>query len=81
MRNVCLQTYGNNRLCQKSGLLFKKMQNNPSSLRVKNAEFSGYCFYMNPYISRNFQICISVPLTPKKRLSGNLLCHRNRNAS
>ena len=39
---------------KKSGLLFKKIQNNPSSFTVKNAKFSGYCFYMNPYISRNF---------------------------
>ena len=31
-------------------------------LRVKNEEFSGYCFYMNTNTQGNFQMCISVPL-------------------
>ena len=31
-------------------------------LGIKNAKFSGYCFYVNPNIKWNFQICISVPL-------------------
>ena len=30
---------------------------------IKNANFSGYCFYMNTNIWVDFQICISVPLT------------------
>ena len=29
---------------------------------VKNAEFSGYYYYMNTKKQRNFQICVSVPL-------------------
>ena len=36
--------------------------NNSRILRIKNAKFSGYCFYMNTNIQRDFQICISVPL-------------------
>ena len=29
---------------------------------IKNAEFSGYYFYMSTSIQGDFQICISVPL-------------------
>ena len=36
--------------------------NNSRILSIKNAKFSGYYFYMNLNIKRNFQICISVPL-------------------
>ena len=36
--------------------------NKSNNRRIKNAKFSGYCFYMNPNIRGNFQICISVPL-------------------
>ena len=36
--------------------------NNLRILSIKNAKFSGYYFYMNLNIQRNFQICISVPL-------------------
>ena len=31
-------------------------------LWIKKAKFSGYCFYMNTNLKRDFQICISVPL-------------------
>ena len=31
--------------------------------RIKNAKFSGYCFYMNNNIKGDFQICISVALS------------------
>ena len=34
---------------------------------IKNAKFSGFCFYMNTDISGDLQICISVPL--KKYIS------------
>ena len=37
--------------------------NNSRILRIKNAKFSGHCFYMNTKIQGDFQICISVPLT------------------
>ena len=30
---------------------------------MKNAKFSGYCFPMTANILRDFQICISVPVT------------------
>ena len=50
----------------KLSLLFKKFTtsraNNSRILRIKNAEFSGYCFYINMNIKGDFQICISVPL-------------------
>ena len=50
----------------KSSLLFKKIQtlrvNNSWILRILNAKFSGYYFYMNINIWRDFQICISVSL-------------------
>ena len=36
--------------------------NNWRILRIKNENFSGYCFYINPNIQWSFQICISVPL-------------------
>ena len=35
--------------------------NNSKTLRIKNAIFSGYYFYMNTRIKGDFQICISVP--------------------
>ena len=31
--------------------------------RIKNAIFSGCCFYMNKNIKGDFQICISIPFT------------------
>ena len=31
-------------------------------LKIKNATFSEYFYYMNTNIGRSFQICISVPL-------------------
>ena len=36
--------------------------NNSRIIRIKNAQFAGYCFYMNTNILRDFQIYISVPL-------------------
>ena len=36
--------------------------NNSKILRIQNAKFSGYHFYMNTNIWRDFQICINVPL-------------------
>ena len=36
--------------------------NNSRILGIKNAKFSGYCFYMSTNIEGYFQICISVPL-------------------
>ena len=37
--------------------------NNSRTLRIKNAQFSGYYFYINTNIKGDFKICISVPLT------------------
>ena len=49
--------------------LFKKFTNlranNSTIPRIKNAKFSGHCFYMNTNIQEDFQICISVPLKTK----------------
>ena len=47
-------------------LLFKKFTiftgNNSIILRIKNAIFSEYCFYMNTNMQGDFQICISLYL-------------------
>ena len=63
---VCLQTFRNNRICQKLPYFLKNLQtsrsNNSRILGTKNAKFSGYCFYMNTNIYWDFEICISVPL-------------------
>ena len=49
----------------KISLLFKKIQtlrvNNSIIFTIKDAKFSGYYFYINLNILRDFQICISVP--------------------
>ena len=64
--NVCLQTFRNNRICWKLAYLSRNLQTlraiNSRILRIKNAKFSGHCFYMNTNIQTNFQICISLPL-------------------
>ena len=53
----------------KISVLFKKIQvlqvNNSIILRIKNAKFSCYYFYMNLNIWGDFKICISVPLSSK----------------
>ena len=36
--------------------------NNSAILRIKNAKFSGYRFYMDKNIYGDFRICISEPL-------------------
>ena len=48
----------------KISLLFKKfwLINNSRILRIRNAKFAGYCFYMNTNIEGDFQISISAPL-------------------
>ena len=55
----------------KINLLFKKLEtslaNNSRILRIKNAKFSGYCFYMNTNIYGDFQISVSVPLIRKPK--------------
>ena len=37
-------------------------ENNLRILRIKNVEFSGYCFYTKTKMLGDFQICISEPL-------------------
>ena len=67
MWKVSLQTFINNRICEKLAYFLRILRtsraNNSRILRIKNAKFSGYCFYMNRNIYGDFQICISVPLT------------------
>ena len=46
-------------------------------LRIQNAKFSGYHFYMNTNIWRDFQICISVPLSSNLPLVKTSLVHIN----
>ena len=54
MWKVCLQTLRNNGICWKLayflGNLRTSRANNSRILRIKNAKFSGYCFYMNANI-------------------------------
>ena len=55
-----------NRIRQKVGYFLRKIQtlgaNNSRLLRIQNAKFLGYYFYMNTNIWRVFKIYISVPL-------------------
>ena len=67
LRNVCFQTYRNNRIRLKVAYFLRKMQtlrvNNSWILRIQNVTFLGYYFYMITNIWRDFQICISIPLS------------------
>ena len=76
MHNVYLQTYRNNRIRKKVAYFLRKIQtsgaNNSRILRIQNAEFSGYYFYMNTNIWRDFQICINAPL---KRMRNAMHCN------
>ena len=78
LRNVCLQTYRNNRMSQKVTYFLRKIQtlpvNNSGILRIQNAKFSGYHFYMNTNIWRDFQIWISVPLISSLEELVKLFC-------
>ena len=51
---VCLQTFRNNKICEKLAYFFKKLQtslaNNSIIPGIKNAKFSGYCFYISTNI-------------------------------
>ena len=51
MWKVCLQTFRNKRICWKLAYDLRNLQisqaNNSRILRIVNAKFSGYCFYMN----------------------------------
>ena len=59
MQNVCLQTFGNNRICQKLAYFLKNLQTSRADysriLRIKNVKFSGYCFHMNTNIEGDFK--------------------------
>ena len=52
---------------KKVAYFLRKMQtlrvNNSRILTIQNVKFSGYYFYMERNIWRDFQICISVPLS------------------
>ena len=62
----------------KISLLFKKFTNftgnNSRFLRIKNANFSRYCFYINTNIYWDFQICVSVLLRNKTWFNRDLNC-------
>ena len=66
MQKVCLQTFRKNRICKKLAYFLRNLKtsrgNNSRIRSIKNAKFSGYCFYMHTTILGDFQICISVPL-------------------
>ena len=71
----CLLTFRNNRICEKLAYFLRNLQTSRANisriLRIKNAEFSGYCLYMNTDIKGDFQICISV-LLKRQLKSGSL---------
>ena len=48
--------------CLKTNIAQTLRENNSKTLRIKNAKFSGYCFYMNTNKYWDFQIYISVLL-------------------
>ena len=53
--------------------------NNSRILRIKNAKFSGHCFYMNTNMKEDFQICISVTEQKKEvHLINNSIFKLNR---
>ena len=64
----------------KVSLLFNKftnfMKNNSRILKIKNVKFSGYCFYMDTCIERDFKICISVPLNEDRLFTSSF--HNNQ---
>ena len=67
MWKVCLQTFKTDRIrWNLAYFLLRNLQtsraNNSRIFRINKAKISGYCFYMNTGIQRDFQICISVPL-------------------
>ena len=75
----------------KISLLFKKFanftenkkinyENNSRIARIKNAKFSGYCFYRNTNVLGDFQICISVPLIKQLKISTDELFYQFANA-
>ena len=56
MWKVCLQAFRNNRICQKLAYFLRNLQTwrvtNSRILRIKNAKFSGNCFYLITNIGR-----------------------------
>ena len=54
MWKICLQTFRNNGICYKLAYFLRNLQtsrvNNSRILRIKNAKFWGYYFYMNTNI-------------------------------
>ena len=72
--NDCLKTNSNNSICQKLAYFLRNLQtsqaDNSKILRIKNVKSSGYCFYLYTYIWGDFQICISVPLSPNMGKGG-----------
>ena len=57
-----LQTYIINRMCLMLAYFLRKIQtsriNKSQILRIKKGKLSGYCFYVNPNIYWNIQVCI-----------------------
>ena len=74
MWKICLQILQNNML--KIGLLLRNLQtsraNHLTILRIKNAKFARYCFYMNTKMKEDFQICITIPLRTIFKVPGYL---------
>ena len=53
-------------MLKKIAYFLRNLQTSPTDnstiLGIKDAKFSGYCFYINTNIGRDFKICTSVPL-------------------
>ena len=56
--------------------LQNSLTNNSRILRIKNAKFSGCCFYINTNLLGDFQICISVPLICQRKVHKSEGTHR-----
>ena len=49
-------------VCLKTSIFQTLRVSNSRALRIKNAKFTGDCFYMNTNMHGDFQTCVSVPL-------------------
>ena len=52
--------------------------NNSKILRIQNAKFSGYCFYMNTKKWRDFQICTFKACGKDTRVGSNVLTYHEK---
>ena len=67
MWNVYLQTFRNNRICEKWAYFLGNLQisrvTNSGILTIKDVKMSGCYIHINKNVRGDFQICISISLT------------------